>query len=1224
MAAPEHHLFGRIALEETDITEEQLKECVQKQKKERHSGETSRKLGQIMVEKGYLTSEQVQNLLTQLETTGNRRFGEIAMNLHLITFDQLKIANTIQKHLKEHNTSPPLYGQPLRVYEQLLETTSEDESPPAIGKIMMELGYLTEKDVQKVLDSQEPEGEDEIEQCPRCKEDLNLHGFDHGSSLICGSCSTELTVKNQNDTKYLTLKESQSDRLSSEEWEEQSQDFEGQMLDDYWVEKVVGQDSTGAIFRTYEVSKERKVALKLYHPDSFSSDSRFLQRLASNAKKLASVECNNLRHIYKIGTIEEKKYVSMEWLEGESLYNFMRREKKVIYHRATEIALGVINGLQAGAKHGIYHGDIRPSHIIILDDGRIKLCNLGLIDNPLENIREIAGQNEPVPNYIAPELILYPDRFRKQCDMYSLGACLYHMITGSPPVQGHYPFESLIREMNDQLPAPHRINPNIPEFLSKTIMRLLSPDPEERHNSYKLLKQDLQKSYDDLGEISESSLSMADSSADMVSDSELDISGGQESSSAPSKSSQRNFADDSDSFQGPITEDTSTDNESSFWERQSTTTRWSMISLGLLAIATGGLYFFSAHQSQTAWKSDFQRFQRFASSHPKQVQQVKKQGKSLKQKYPDQQKLHSKVRSLVKKIETKRQKRLENQYTEFQQNLKKFVQNKNYSRAVSLLSEYKNRFQNTSLEDRLSREKKKLQNIMNQDWNNRVSEMKDLADRKNFQQARQQLDSLWRDFEDLDKQKELHSLKKLIDRKETRHKQKLARKNIDSFFDNTNEKWSSIQDKTARNSRRFKFSKAIKRLKKFQSGIQKKRKEKGKYFASVPEKEWVKKLNRIKSEIQLHISLFSLQKSAWENVAKHINSQLHNLDEPVHLTLRKGNQGTLLRMFPKKVRLRIQQGDQEKKDFVKWHEIERNSLSHLLRAIKFEALSQESLYGLAMIYTRHQLLHEAHRTLIVARNQKTEEGTKKKLYQNIQISFRQALRDRIQKSLRHLEAQLKQKEDETSFINKYLRLRSDYMDTDLHQELDDPETYVQKVDQILQRYYQKTLGADNDRNHKVDLYSMNKPLPKFLNFTNNQPSRKDGTLELPSKNVSFTFPWNSNGFIFWLKDPNKRVLEIEIGEEKSAAIQFQPAKESVTIIHPAGVNNQSLDNWLESDWNRFHITKKKNKGIALYLNGREISLFQFQSDSQELKVQIKFRSHNSDQGSTRLDNFLRY
>ncbi len=237
----------------------------------------------------------------------------------------------------------------------------------------------------------------------------------------------------------------------------------------------IGEGEMGAIYRATDESLNRDVAIKLVRK-CLVDNPESCERLRQEARAAGKLNHSRVAQVYALNFSNGHPYLVMELVSGEDFGQKLNREGRIDERTALRMALDVAQGLSALNREGLVHGDIKPSNIVLDRDGNAKLVDFGLSGMTRHDEN---GGLVGTPNYIAPELLRgAADTHRS--DLYSLGATLYHLLSGRCTHEGQTPAD-VIRARLTQLPDPlvmHARHVSAPT--QKLVMRMLEREPEDR------------------------------------------------------------------------------------------------------------------------------------------------------------------------------------------------------------------------------------------------------------------------------------------------------------------------------------------------------------------------------------------------------------------------------------------------------------------------------------------------------------------------------------------------------------------------------------------------------------------------------------------------------------------------------------------------------------------------------------------------------------------------
>jgi serine/threonine-protein kinase len=255
----------------------------------------------------------------------------------------------------------------------------------------------------------------------------------------------------------------------------------GRMLGPYRIEDLIGEGSTALVYRVQHTMMRKRFAMKLFSADC-NHEGVARHRFKREARTLASIAHPNVVRLTDFDVSDdERPYLVMEWIEGESLHGAIRRKGRISHVRTIDLGIQIARGLGAVHAVGVVHRDLKPGNIMLLttDEGQTaKIVDFGLVcGQPFAGITA-ADAIIGTPHYMPPELILR-EPVSERTDLYSFGAILCEMLTGLAPFEEKTFFETL----NAHLTQPPPALSNLHGELGALIERLLAKDPEQRPGS---------------------------------------------------------------------------------------------------------------------------------------------------------------------------------------------------------------------------------------------------------------------------------------------------------------------------------------------------------------------------------------------------------------------------------------------------------------------------------------------------------------------------------------------------------------------------------------------------------------------------------------------------------------------------------------------------------------------------------------------------------------------
>jgi len=251
----------------------------------------------------------------------------------------------------------------------------------------------------------------------------------------------------------------------------------GKTIGRFKVIEEVGRGGMATVYKAHQPSIDRFVALKVL-PTQFAHDPNFLQRFEREAKAIAALEHPHILPLYDFGTQEGFTYMAMRYIKGGDLSNLMGGQ--ISNEHIAQIISDIARALDYAHKNGVIHRDIKPSNILIDSNGEALLTDFGIAkvaDSKLTGTDMILG----TPDYMAPEQL--DGIADARSDIYALGVVMFELLTGQPPYQAATPLATALKHMNEALPSPRSLNPNIEEPLEQVITQAMAKEPDERYQT---------------------------------------------------------------------------------------------------------------------------------------------------------------------------------------------------------------------------------------------------------------------------------------------------------------------------------------------------------------------------------------------------------------------------------------------------------------------------------------------------------------------------------------------------------------------------------------------------------------------------------------------------------------------------------------------------------------------------------------------------------------------
>ncbi|MBN1939054.1 MAG: protein kinase [Candidatus Aminicenantes bacterium] len=248
--------------------------------------------------------------------------------------------------------------------------------------------------------------------------------------------------------------------------------LQGQKIGKYEIIRSLGSGGFGSVFLAKDIWLDIKVAIKVPHKQSLE-----LYKLLKEPRLQAFLDHPNIVRLLAAEKVDKIFFFVMEYIRGKTLEKILQKEKILDVSTAIDMMKQLAAGAEHAHKNKIIHRDLRPSNIIVSEEGQVKITDFGtsawLQDVPFATTR--IGS----PPYMAPEQFMGKAVFAS--DIYSLGCILYEMMIGQPPIIDPDPFRILEKAQEGKITPPRVRNGRVPREIDMVVMRCLAPKVEDRY-----------------------------------------------------------------------------------------------------------------------------------------------------------------------------------------------------------------------------------------------------------------------------------------------------------------------------------------------------------------------------------------------------------------------------------------------------------------------------------------------------------------------------------------------------------------------------------------------------------------------------------------------------------------------------------------------------------------------------------------------------------------------
>jgi len=260
----------------------------------------------------------------------------------------------------------------------------------------------------------------------------------------------------------------------------------------YQVTGTLGKGAMGLVYKGIDPAINRPVALKTIRLDFINDpeeEAELKERLHREAQAAGKLSHPNIVTIYDVGSEGHLQYIAMEYLEGQTLEDLIKKKVKFNYRIIAQVIIQICNALDYAHDRGIVHRDVKPANIMILKDYRVKVMDYGIARVDSSSMTK-TGIAMGTPNYISPEQ-LKGQKTDQRADLFSLGVVIYEMLLGRRPFKGENITALIYAILNHEPEKPSTVNPQIPLLFDHIIDRALKKDPNDRYQHAREIAADM-------------------------------------------------------------------------------------------------------------------------------------------------------------------------------------------------------------------------------------------------------------------------------------------------------------------------------------------------------------------------------------------------------------------------------------------------------------------------------------------------------------------------------------------------------------------------------------------------------------------------------------------------------------------------------------------------------------------------------------------------------------
>ena len=257
----------------------------------------------------------------------------------------------------------------------------------------------------------------------------------------------------------------------------------------YKIIEFIGSGGMANVYLARDMILDRDVAVKVLRFD-LANDEDIIRRFRREAQSATSLSHPNIVNIYDVGEEGNIYYIVMEYVDGQTLKQFIQNQHPIPLEQAIDIMMQITSAIGHAHQNNIIHRDIKPQNILIDKQGRVKITDFGiavaLSSTTITNTNSVLGS----VHYISPEQAR-GGLASKKSDVYALGIVMFELLTGRPPFQGESAVSIALKHLQSKTPRPSEWNPDLPQSVENIVLKATAKDPYYRYNDADEMKDDL-------------------------------------------------------------------------------------------------------------------------------------------------------------------------------------------------------------------------------------------------------------------------------------------------------------------------------------------------------------------------------------------------------------------------------------------------------------------------------------------------------------------------------------------------------------------------------------------------------------------------------------------------------------------------------------------------------------------------------------------------------------
>ena len=265
----------------------------------------------------------------------------------------------------------------------------------------------------------------------------------------------------------------------------------------YELDGIVGRGGMAEVFRARDIRLDRIVGVKTLR-DDLARDQTFQARFRREAQSAASLNHPSIVAVYDTGEDmmgnTPVPYIVMEFVDGRTLRDLLRDDRRLLPERAAEITDGVLRALDYSHRNGIVHRDIKPGNVMLTRSGDVKVMDFGIARAVSDSQMTMTQTAQVIgtAQYLSPEQAR-GERVDARSDLYSAGCLLYELLTGRPPFTGDSPVAIAYQHVKEDPVPPSQVDPEVPAWADAIVLKAMQKDPADRYQSAGEMRNDIQR-----------------------------------------------------------------------------------------------------------------------------------------------------------------------------------------------------------------------------------------------------------------------------------------------------------------------------------------------------------------------------------------------------------------------------------------------------------------------------------------------------------------------------------------------------------------------------------------------------------------------------------------------------------------------------------------------------------------------------------------------------------